>query len=457
MSRTRYVGGTYTIITGGDHYMYSAEEINFTSNGAITETAKEGITYGEPESIKLEDAFIPLVELIQSKHYNYIFEDIEGKVYELDFKLDRDKRKQGAKKLRFTTDDKYVYLTFKVSKGNHTSEDEDGIVRAKIHFKNGEMEEKEIDTAYGETFDLFVEVDKLAYIQFFADDDFYFFNGNVSNVFCGQIVYDCQKPLRKEAVMPITHLTKEERAIFMATVLCESGNGKRDLQDIAYIYLNLIHSRGSFEAAMRESSAYRDKTWVYDFHLRHLLIDNNIKFHSDYTDWENNKEGKKADVYEENLEDRVETKRKEAKDFISFCEKNIFIDSPISLYKDWEGQGNFEDMNIRMHNDKKWSREKWAMASQYFHLQNQCKVKEKLVVELLDKTKDRDKNEDGTTYLFHQTKIEEYFKKNPDKLPIYADGDLMYSRTGKKIDITSPKNAIPPAYGFRKPKTPPSK
>ena len=453
MSRTRIVGGKITKIVEGDFKIYSKGNITYNSQQQVIETAKEGITYGEPESIKLEDAFIPLVELIQSKHYNYIFEDIEGKVYELDFKLDRDKRKQGAKKLRFTTEDKHIYLTFKVSKGNKTSEDEDGTIRAKIHYKNGEMEEKEIDTAYGKTFDLYVEVDKLAYIQFFADDDFYFFNGNVSNVFCGQIVYDCQRPLRKEAVMPITHLTPEQRAIFMATVLCESGNGKEDLWDIAYIYLNHIHLKATFEEAMRESSAYRDKTWAYDFHLRHLLIDNDIKFPSDYTDWKNNKEGKKADVYEEDVEDRVNTKRKEAKHFISFCKKNIFIASPISLYKDWEGQGNFEDMNIRMHNDKKYKREKWAMASQYFHLQNQCKVKEKLVVELFDKGKDRGENKDGTTYIFDQKKIEEYFRKNPDKLPNYADGDKPYSTTGKIIKINSPKNAIPPVYGFRKEKT----
>ncbi|MDI9312763.1 MAG: hypothetical protein QM535_21315, partial [Limnohabitans sp.] len=267
--------------------------------------------------------------------------------------------------------------------------------------------------------------DKLAYIQFFADDDFYFFNGNVSNVFCGQIVYDCQRPLRKEAVKPITHLTPEQRAIFMATVLCESGNGKEDLWDIAYIYLNHIHLSKTFERAMEQSSAYGDKTWVYECHLRNLIVYQlKDKKYENFNDWETlvGNEGQK-----EPLKVKVNNYREKesVQGFIKFCKEHIFIDSPISLYKDWEGQGNFEDMNIRMHNDKKWKREKWALASQYFHLQNQCKVKEKLVVELFEKpesileeTKIMKKNSDGTTYLFHQTKIEEYFKKNPDKLPV---------------------------------------
>lgn len=50
MSRTRIVRGTYTKITGGNHNMYCTEDINFSSNGPITETAKDGIVYGEPES-----------------------------------------------------------------------------------------------------------------------------------------------------------------------------------------------------------------------------------------------------------------------------------------------------------------------------------------------------------------------------------------------------------------------
>ena len=452
MSRTRIVGGKITEIIGGDYKIYSKGPIEYISNDEIIITGKNGITYGEPESIKLEDAFIPIVELIESKYYNYIFEDIEGKVYELDFKLDRDKRKQGAKKLRFTTEDKHIYLTFKVSKGNKTSEDEDGTIRAKIHYKNGEMEEKEIDTAYGKTFDLYVEVDKLAYIQFFADDDFYFFNGNVSNVFCGQLVYDCQKPLRKEAVPSIAYLSKEQKAKFMAAVLVETGNGENELLDIAYIYLNLVNKYG-FEDGMRKSSAY-ENSWVYDCHLRHLIVYHfEDKKYKAFNDWEKILYGITT------LDDKVNEFKKQdtVKNFIKFCEEKIFIPSPISLYKDWEGQGNFEDMNLRMHNDKKYKREKWALASQYFHLQNQCKVKEKLVVELFVKPENllakaeimKDKH-DGTSYLFDEKKIENYFKKHPDKLPNYADGDEVFSDTGKIIKEKSPKNAIPPVYGFRR-------
>lgn len=458
--------GTITRICSGDHtteitggWEVFCENFTMQSGKKSYIGGKEGTDYGTPEKYEeeIEDAFIPVVELIESKNYQYIFEEIENKIYELDDEIDADKKKQSAKKLRFISDEPLIKLTFKVTKGNRASKDDTGVVRAEIYFVNGEKDEQEIKTSYGETFDIYVDTKKLATIKFYADDNDWIFDGNVNNIFCGALNYDCQKPLKKQAVKSIAHLTKEQRAVFMATVLCESGNGKKELWDIAYIYLNLIHLRGSFEAAMKESSAYVEKSWVYTCHLRHLLIDSGLKKYSDFKDWENTIFGKKAIGNEQTIEDKVEIKRKEAKDFIPFCKEKIFIASPTSLYKDWEGQGNFEDMNIRMHNDKIYKREKWAMASHYFHLQNQCKVKVKLVVELFDKPTDIFKETtiikeklDGTTYIFNQKKIEEYFKKNPDKLPDYADGDVKYSTTGKIINDLSPKNAIPPVYGFRK-------
>jgi Metallo-peptidase family M12B Reprolysin-like len=51
MSRTRIVGGTLTIITGGEHNIYSETDIVFTAGTTITETGVEnGISFGEPKS-----------------------------------------------------------------------------------------------------------------------------------------------------------------------------------------------------------------------------------------------------------------------------------------------------------------------------------------------------------------------------------------------------------------------
>ena len=394
------------------------------------------------EGINPEEAFIPIVELIESKNYQYVFENLGRFVYELDSRIDSDKRNQSVKKLRIITEEPSVSLTFKVTKGNKLSKDEDGIVRANIYYSNREMEEKEFDTSYGATFDLEVNVKKLAYIKFYANDNSYFgiTDGGVSNVFCGFLNYDSQKPLQKQAVKAINHLSDEQKAIFMATVLCESGNGKKELWDIAYIYLNLVNIHG-FEVGMKKSSAYEQKSYVYRCHLRHLEM--KWKKYNQFNDWD------KIQPSGKTMEDQTNEYKNndDVRKFIQFCKTNIFKTSPTSLYKDWEGQGNFTDMNLRMHNDK---REIWAMASQYFHLQNQGKVKEKLVVELLDTTFDRGTRKDGTSYIFHKTKIIKYFNQNPENLPLYQNGDVSFSKTGKTINEKSSKNLIPPVYGFRK-------
>lgn len=135
--------------------------------------------------------------------------------------------------------------------------------------------------------------------------------------------------------------------------------------------------------------------------------------------------------------------------FKEFCKNNIFIPNPNSFYKDWEGQGYYGDMNIRMHDDRKI----WAMASQYFHLQTQCKVKNKLVVGLFDSSainnnKDpfNEKIRDSTTYIYHTQKLVNYFNENLNELPTYKKGDFLSSKTVWKIVDDSPTNEIPPIY-----------
>lgn len=65
MSRIRIVGGKLTKTTGGDHNMYSEENIVFNAAGAITETSDGGISFGEPKKapkLKMTDVEVTKVE-----------------------------------------------------------------------------------------------------------------------------------------------------------------------------------------------------------------------------------------------------------------------------------------------------------------------------------------------------------------------------------------------------------
>ena len=76
MSRIRIVKGNITKITGGNYKMFSKDNIEFHSNKQIIFNAKEGITYGEPESPpKIENEIV----FVNGHFYN---EDgtFEGKV-----------------------------------------------------------------------------------------------------------------------------------------------------------------------------------------------------------------------------------------------------------------------------------------------------------------------------------------------------------------------------------------
>ncbi len=74
-------------------------------------------------------------------------------------------------------------------------------------------------------------------------------------------------------------------------------------------------------------------------------------------------------------------------------------------------------MDIRDNGGKK----KWAMASQYFHLQNKGLVEYLYVKEIIAYNR---WGYDITTYLCDDKSIEEYFKKNPKDLPEYKDGRI---------------------------------
>ena len=91
-------------------------------------------------------------------------------------------------------------------------------------------------------------------------------------------------------------------------------------------------------------------------------------------------------------------------------DKEILIDKPQTCFKDWEGQGYWGDLDLN-NNDplNKIHDPKWFMARQYYWLQIQKKVSINYIHIMRAGT--------GTTFIFHEKKIAEYFKKNPNTLP----------------------------------------
>ena len=130
----------------------------------------------------------------------------------------------------------------------------------------------------------------------------------------------------------------------------------------------------------------------------------------------------------------------------SFFDKNIFnADKVLNPYFKWEGQGYYGDMNIRMNNNAK---EKWARASQYFHLQNKGYVKFRYVKEIIAYNR---WDQDATTYLCDDKSIEKYFKDNPTDLPKYEEGKGKRKDGTRYLIDANEKNAIPGVH-FRKDK-----
>lgn len=441
MGKETYIGGKLIEKIEGDYTILSNSNIEYNCNLFEAEGVDKGLTYNDPEDIDFGNAFIPIVSIV-SNGKDYEFKDKEG-YWRLDVRIDNNKRSPQMQRVRLVSTKAKVKLKFKVEKGNKTADDNTGIIVADIYnTANQKIESKKINTSYGSTFEIEINSFKISLIKFYADDDDLYFDGGASHVFCGGIrIGDCQTELQKENVKSIDDLSPEEKAKFMAVVLMESANGKESLWDIAYIYLNLVGKQG-IENGLSKSSAYSQKQFGYKAHLY------NLGFGMEYKGTLCNEDNKMKDrTIEEQAQ--IFSTFKQITGFKEFCRSNIFISNPKSFYKDWEGQGYYGDMNIRMHDDRKI----WAMASQYFHLQKQCKVKKKLVVGLFDSSainnnKDpfNEKIRDSTTYIYHTQEIVNYFKENSGELPKYKKGDFLSSKTVWKIVKDSPINEIPPIY-----------
>ena len=199
-------------------------------------------------------------------------------------------------------------------------------------------------------------------------------------------------------------LTEEQKSKFISTIYAETWGAKNQFEPFCWIYFNLV-SRQGFEKGLSNSSAFNDKSFQYKDGLKYYIS------------------GKNQDL----------NKIKE------IIENKILVEKPLNPYPSWEGQGYYGDMNIRA--PKTGSRRVWAYASQYFHLQNQCKVKTVLVKEFKATRTNSKGVTDITGYIYNFNDIEKYFKNHPDDLPEYEIGQC-------KNDKLSPTqiNAIPAVY-----------
>lgn len=216
---------------------------------------------------------------------------------------------------------------------------------------------------------------------------------------------DCNLIEPKAVISNKLTLTNEEQAKFIATIYGEASTAENQFEPFCWVYFNLV-SRQGFEKGMSNSYAYKDKNYLYKDALKNYTT------------------GKIPSV----------NKIKE------IVENKILADKPLNPYPEWEGQGYYGDMNIRA--PKTSYRRVWAYASQYFHLQNQCKVKAVLVKEYIAERKDsKEIVTDITGYIYNFNEIEKYFKNHSKDLPEYEIGEC-------ENDILSytQKNAIPAVH-----------
>ena len=224
--------------------------------------------------------------------------------------------------------------------------------------------------------------------------------------------------LKKQAVIPL-QLDNIQKAKFIAVAYGES-QGEIALKEIPWIYVNLIN-RDGFERGLNNSSFYSKESNDKNRTFRILMYI--LGYGDQYAD------------------DLVGNKKIPLKDFAkgpfikntvrprlnnlqSYIEKNIFIKNPQSFFKGWYGQGYWEDMNIRV-TDKQHYRRIWALASQYFYLQRDNKVKDIYIKELEAYNYNRD---NITTFLYDSDSILAYFEINPDKIPqdYYKIPNMLY-------------------------------
>lgn len=308
------------------------------------------------------------------------------------------------KYLACSLDDKNFNLTFEVSAKNLKSN------KAKIYVGESEVFGNEIAVPL-KSIEINANGKKKIMVSFSKDKEFSatWFEGDfeyIAEISCDglsaatlEFKLKCDKAKNKvcnltepKAVYSIKlTLTEEQKSKFIATIYGEASTAENQFEPFCWVYFNLVSSQG-FEKGMNNSYAYKDKNYLYKDALKNYTT------------------GKIPSV----------NKIKE------IVENKILADKPLNPYPEWEGQGYYGDMNIRV--PKPSYRRVWAYASQYFHLQNKCKVKEVLVKEFKAIKNTSKGPVDITGYIYNFTEIEKYFKSHPKDLPDYELGECKYDK-----------------------------
>lgn len=239
-------------------------------------------------------------------------------------------------------------------------------------------------------------------------------NNNPTN----SLTFDTKYILQEPEIVSDTKVqyTEEQKAKLISIVYGESARDANLMVNIPWIYYNLTKNLG-FEKGLRRSSFYTNpynNKWIAESYRICMYYLGQGEQYKDYIIVN----GMKVKDFCQDTHTPFVNRYKHNLDVIrSFFENNIFnAEKIMNPYYNWDGQGWWDDMDIRKNNSDKT---KWAKASQYFHLQNKGYVKYRFVKEFIA----YDGKKDVTTYLCDDKNIEKYFKENPNNLPEFKNDD----------------------------------
>ena len=125
MGKFTYIGGKLIESVGGDYRIISDSIIEFKCNKYEAKGVEKGISFNDLETIDYDNAFIPIVDILENKEEYEII--VKEETIKLDIKLDLAKRDQQQKVIKINKSKKdKIKLTFSVKKGNSKANDSDG-------------------------------------------------------------------------------------------------------------------------------------------------------------------------------------------------------------------------------------------------------------------------------------------------------------------------------------------
>lgn len=180
-----YIEGNWTVFTD----VFEASAGNFSHFSAAEETI-----FGSPQSeseAAWENSYVPVVEISEGSDVLFRVKTIKGNHWTLSEHIEESLRKPLVKAIQFKTEYKIVPVCFNVKQGNPAANDSDGgNITAYFFTTSKRSTEKQVfkNLKYGDTFNIKWDKTKdYSQVQFYADDNDWFLDGGVSNVFCGAV------------------------------------------------------------------------------------------------------------------------------------------------------------------------------------------------------------------------------------------------------------------------------